>query len=95
MGKIVRPRYVHRFLVLSRELLMKLKQGLEDVIEAEELDCIGGTEHMVSSNISISAMAPMIIKISKTLEDKAISGNTFEDDGKTNILFVVIRLTLN
>jgi hypothetical protein len=34
----------------ERPLLMKLMQNLEDVMEAEELNYIGSTKHMVSTN---------------------------------------------
>ncbi len=35
------------FVVLGEDFTMKLKQGLEDVEEEEELDYIDGTGHMV------------------------------------------------
>jgi len=35
---------------------MKLKQGLGDVIEGEELEYISGTENMVRSNILLITM---------------------------------------
>src|SRR6266550_4292186 len=67
-------------------LLMKLKQGLEDVLETEELEYIDGTQHMVSSRILLSC-GRMIIRILRLWMTRLFQGILLRMMVELNLLF--------